>query len=85
VLETGLARILSGEVPVLAGKRIGLLVNPTAVDGALRHIVDLFHAAAGFELVCLFGPEHGVRGDAQDMVGVEKRIATGGKPPFMLS
>jgi uncharacterized protein YbbC (DUF1343 family) len=71
VIQTGLARVLSGEVPVLRGKRLGLLVNPTAVDSGLRHVVDALHGAPDLELRCLFGPEHGVRGDAQDMASVE--------------
>lgn len=70
MVKTGLERVLSGEVNVLGGKRIGLLVNHTAVDRQMRHIVDLLHASPHVELRCLFGPEHGVRGDAQDMVGV---------------
>ena len=68
MVRPGLARVLASEVPLLEGKRLGLLVNPTAVDGELRHAVDLLHAK--HRLVALFGPEHGVRGDAQDMIGV---------------
>ncbi len=71
VIQTGLARVLSGEVSALRGKRLGLLVNPTAVDAGLRHMVDALHAAPDVELGCLFGPEHGVRGDAQDMASVD--------------
>jgi uncharacterized protein YbbC (DUF1343 family) len=83
VLETGLSRVLAGDVTALAGKRLGLLVNPTAVDGALRHVVDLLHERAS--LVCLFGPEHGVRGDAQDMVGVvEAKDSVTGLPMYSL-
>jgi uncharacterized protein YbbC (DUF1343 family) len=71
VTRTGLARVLDGEVAVLRGKRLGLLVNPTAVDAGLRHIVDALHGASDVTLKCLFGPEHGVRGDAQDMASVD--------------
>src|SRR5687767_6528248 len=80
-VRTGLMRVLDGDSRALAGKRIGLLVNPTAVDAQLRHVVDRIHAMPGVELVCLFGPEHGVRGDAQDMVGVgEARDSVTGLP-----
>jgi len=44
--------------------------NPTAVDRRLRHAADLLHAAPGVTLAALFGPEHGVRGDAQYMAAV---------------
>jgi len=82
VVETGLSRILSGEDKSLLGKKLGLLVNPTAVDGELRHVVDLLPRE---QLVCLFGPEHGVRGDAQDMIGVgEARDSVTGLPMYSL-
>lgn len=83
MVHTGLARILDGD-DTLRGKRVGLLVNPTAVSVELRHAVDLF-VAAGVQVVCLFGPEHGVRGDAQDMVGVaEARDSVTGLPMYSL-
>ena len=69
MVKTGLTRLLAGEVG-LAGKRVGVIANPTAVDPGLDHIVDLLHAQDGLELMALFGPEHGLRGDAQDMISV---------------
>jgi uncharacterized protein YbbC (DUF1343 family) len=54
----------------LAGRRVGLVANPTAVTRDLVHAADLLHAAKGVSLVALFGPEHGVRGDAQYMAAV---------------
>src|SRR5262249_50630702 len=80
--ETGLSRVLSGEDKSLLAKKLGLLVNPTAVDAELRHIVDLLPRD---QLACLFGPEHGVRGDAQDMIGVgEARDSVTGLPMHSL-
>ena len=66
-VRSGLERVLDEESELLEGKRIALVCNPTSVDPQLRHAADLF-VRRGFELVALFGPEHGVRGDAQDMV-----------------
>src|SRR5512139_1350197 len=54
----------------LRGLRLGLVCNPTAVDRRPRHAADLLRAAPGVRLVRLFGPEHGVRGDAQYMAAV---------------
>ena len=48
----------------LAGKRIGLITNPTGVTGDLRSTIDVLHKASVVKLVALLGPEHGVRGDA---------------------
>ncbi|MCA9249824.1 MAG: DUF1343 domain-containing protein [Phycisphaerales bacterium] len=49
---------------LLDGKRVGLITNPTGVSGDLKSTVDLLHNAANVKLVALYGPEHGVRGDA---------------------
>jgi uncharacterized protein YbbC (DUF1343 family) len=49
----------------LQGKRVGLVTNPSGADSHGRSAIDvLYHAgpAHGFELVKLFGPEHGIDG-----------------------
>lgn len=56
---------------MLEGRRIGLLCNPTAVDGDLEHAIELLGRRVDLKVVALFGPEHGVRGDAQDMISVD--------------
>jgi uncharacterized protein YbbC (DUF1343 family) len=47
----------------LLGKRVGLITNPTGVDRHLRSTIDILHEAPDLELVALYGPEHGVRGE----------------------
>ncbi len=49
---------------ILEGKRIGLITNPTGVDNKLKSTIDILFEASNVNLVALFGPEHGVRGDA---------------------
>jgi uncharacterized protein YbbC (DUF1343 family) len=66
MVETGLDLLLTRHRRLLAGKRIGLLANPSAVDAKLRFIVDLFFAEKSWHLAALFGPEHGMRADKQD-------------------
>ena len=68
-VQTGLARLASEPLAGLRGRRVGLVCNATSVDTELRHAIDLLREH--YELVALFGPEHGVRGDAQDMIGVD--------------
>ena len=48
----------------LEGRRVGLVTNPSGVDSHLRSTIDILNEAENVELVALFGPEHGVRGDA---------------------
>ena len=47
----------------LEGKRVGLLTNPSGVDRNLKSTVDILFEAPEVNLVALFAPEHGVRGD----------------------
>lgn len=70
-VQTGLARLASEGLSHLNGRRLGLLVNATSVDAELRHAIDLLRARSELNVTALFGPEHGVRGDAQDMIGVD--------------
>ncbi|MBI3073567.1 MAG: DUF1343 domain-containing protein [Deltaproteobacteria bacterium] len=68
---TGLDRVVASGGAPFRGQRVGLLVNQASVDAALVHAVDRFQAFRGdVRLVALFGPEHGVFGDAQDMEAV---------------
>jgi uncharacterized protein YbbC (DUF1343 family) len=57
--------LLESRLDLIRGKKIGLITNPTGVDGLLRSDIDLLRQTAGVELVALYGPEHGVRGNAQ--------------------
>jgi uncharacterized protein YbbC (DUF1343 family) len=47
----------------LHGKRVGLVTNPSGVDSRLRSTIDIRYAEPGVNLVALYAPEHGVRGD----------------------
>ena len=47
----------------LVGKKVGLLTNPSGVDRNLRSTIDILNEAPEVNLVKLFAPEHGVRGD----------------------
>ena len=71
-VQTGLERLLTDDRHLLKGRRVGLLCNPISVDRELRHAADLLHADPDWELVRLFGPEHGVRGAAQDTIAVDE-------------
>ena len=47
----------------LKDKRVGLVTNPSGVDCNLQSTIDILYNAPEVQLVALFGPEHGVRGD----------------------
>jgi uncharacterized protein YbbC (DUF1343 family) len=60
---TGAERLSAEEFRSLGELRVGLITNHTATVGD-RHLADAIHQAPGPVLTALFGPEHGIRGDA---------------------
>jgi uncharacterized protein YbbC (DUF1343 family) len=50
----------------IRGKRVGLLTNPSAVDGQLRSAYDIFRSSPHVTLAALFAPEHGFAAVAAD-------------------
>lgn len=60
---TGIDVLKENNFEQLKGLKIGLITNQTGVDKNLNSTIDLFHQSKNIDLVCLFGPEHGVRGD----------------------
>ncbi|MBK5194601.1 MAG: DUF1343 domain-containing protein [Proteiniphilum sp.] len=62
-MKTGIEVLKASNFKILQGKRVGLITNPTGVDNNLRSTIDILHEAPNVQLVALYGPEHGVRGD----------------------
>ena len=60
---------------LIKGKRVGIVTNHTGLlpDGA--HLIDLLNDHKDVDLVLLFGPEHGLRGEEDTHVsdGVDKK------------
>jgi len=66
-------------LPLLKNKRVAVLANPTTIIGK-KHLVDSL-IVRGINIVKVFGPEHGFRGNASNGAAVvdEKDPATGVK------
>ena len=64
-VKPGVEVLFAKHLDLIRGKRVGLITNPTGVDHSLDSIVGLFRAHPDVKLVALYGPEHGVRGNAQ--------------------
>lgn len=62
-VKTGIEVLRDRGFEGLAGKRVGLVTNPSGVDSQLRSTIDILFNAPEVNLVALYGPEHGVRGD----------------------
>jgi uncharacterized protein YbbC (DUF1343 family) len=78
-VKPGIEVLREGEFACLKGKRVGLVTNPTGVDKQLTSTVDILFDAPDVQLVALYGPEHGVRGDipAGEKVENQKDAKTG--------
>ncbi|HYU32362.1 MAG TPA: serine hydrolase [Thermoanaerobaculia bacterium] len=70
MVRVGLDRIAAGETDALGGKRLGLIVHAASVTVDGRHAVDVFRER-GLNVVRLFAPEHGLRGEAAAGESVE--------------
>jgi uncharacterized protein YbbC (DUF1343 family) len=84
-VQSGIDVLLEEKIDLLEGKRIGLITNHTGVTSSLEWTADVLHKHPKVNLTCLFGPEHGIRGDAQDLVkiGTSTDLRTG-LPVFSL-
>ena len=82
LLTLGIEMLEQQHFEPLQGKRVALCTNPTGVDHQLRSTVDILfegQQVGDYKLVALFGPEHGVRGNAHagDAVSNEVDAKTG--------
>ena len=61
-VKTGIVVLQESGFSILAGKKVGLLTNPTGIDRNMRSTIDILYAAKEVDLTTLFAPEHGIRG-----------------------
>jgi len=59
-------------VPYLKGKRVGMVVNPTSIIGKQTTVDSLLKL--GVNIVKIFGPEHGFRGNASNGTHVADEV-----------
>jgi len=64
-VRLGIEVFLEEHLDLAEGKRVGLITNPTGVNSRLETNVELFYKNPKINLVALYGPEHGVRGNSQ--------------------
>ena len=78
-VKPGIEVLKSQNFKILEGKRVGLITNPTGFDNSMKSTIDVLFDAPNVNLVALFGPEHGVRGDvhAGDKIENMKDSKTG--------
>ncbi len=83
-MRSGLEKLLT-RPGLLRGRRVGLIANPSSVTPDLQHAALALRRSRDIELVALFGPEHGIWANAQDLVEVDdSKDAKTGLPVFSL-
>ncbi len=95
-VRPGIEVLLSDSLDLVKGKRVGLITNTTGVflgppgqvagtPRPLDHDIDTLFHSPDVDLVALFGPEHGLRQQAQEGVQVENSVdARTGLPVYSL-
>ncbi len=64
MVETGCDMISEESRAVLAGRRVGILVNPASVSRFLAPTLEVL-LECGVRVERIFGPQHGIRGNTQ--------------------
>jgi len=64
-VKLGVEVFLEKFLDLVKSKRVGLITNPTGIDSNVISTITLFTNTPDIHLVALYGPEHGVRGDAK--------------------
>ena len=57
---------------IFLNKRVGLITNPTGISSEIKSTIDVLNEKVN--LVCLFSPEHGIRGNIQAGVSLDTYI-----------
>ena len=65
IVKLGIEVFMEKHLDLVREKCVGLITNPTGISSRLESSVELFYRNPEINLVALYGPEHGIRGNAQ--------------------
>lgn len=84
-IKTGIDVLTSQNFSLLDNKKVGLITNATGLNSSLKPTIDILFEAKNVELVALYGPEHGARGEISAGDKVDDYIdAVTGVPVYSL-
>ena len=77
-MKFGIDRLLSDPAlqAELKGRRVALLAHPASVTADLTHSIDALAALPDIRLTAAFGPQHGMKGDLQELFKKADRNGT---------
>jgi uncharacterized protein YbbC (DUF1343 family) len=74
-VRSGIEVLLSDSLHLIQGQRVGLLTNHTGIywigDGTVGSTIDALYEASNVDLVALYAPEHGIRGQEQGGASID--------------
>jgi uncharacterized protein YbbC (DUF1343 family) len=79
-VRAGIDVLMAERIDLVRGLRVGLITNHTGLAGLAGGLdsavstIDVLHAHPDIDLVALFGPEHGLRGDVEAGERVESGV-----------
>ena len=77
-VRSGIEVLLSDSLHLVQGKNVGLLTNHTGIywtsDGIVGSTIDALYQAKNVDLVALYAPEHGIRGQEQAGTAIDGEI-----------
>lgn len=65
-IQTGADLLISENLSLIENKKLGIITNHTGILSNGTHLVDTLFSIKNINISSLFGPEHGIRGDAPD-------------------
>jgi len=74
VVQPGIDVLLRDSLHLVRNLRVGLITNQTGLTAAGRTSIDVLAESPDIDLVALFSPEHGIRGEAQPGIRVSGTI-----------
>ncbi len=84
-VQLGSEVLLRSQFDLIRGKRVGVVTNHSALLHDRTHLVDALVSAKDVHVVALFGPEHGIRGQAPDRKEIKDELdPRTGVPTFSL-
>lgn len=74
IVRPGIEVLLSDSLHLIAGRRVGLVTNHTGIDREGRSDIDRLAEHPDVDLVALYSPEHGIRGEERAGAAIESGI-----------
>ena len=73
-VRPGIEVLLTDSLELVRGLRVGLVTNHTGIDRGRRSDIDLLVEHPEVELVALYSPEHGIRGEERAGAAIESGV-----------